>query len=55
MLTEDKRGDNYGFTQSNKHTYNITVKQTFEKIQTIELKRPIQSTRLTQNKQLSQA
>jgi hypothetical protein len=39
----------------NKHTYNITVKQTSEKIQTIELKQPIQSTRLTQNKHSSQA
>jgi hypothetical protein len=39
----------------NKHTYNITVKQTFEGSQTNGLKQPIQGTRLTQNKHLSQA
>jgi hypothetical protein len=38
----------------NKHTYNITVKQTFEKIQMNEFKQPIKSTRLTQIKHLSQ-
>jgi hypothetical protein len=44
-----------GHYLDNKHTYNITIKQSFEKIQMNELKQPIQSTRLTQNKNLSQA
>jgi hypothetical protein len=39
----------------NKHTYNITVKRTLEKIQINGLKQPIQSTSLTQNKNLSQS
>jgi hypothetical protein len=48
LLRENLIGDN-------NHTYNITIKQTLEKIQTNGLKKPIQSTRLTQNKHLSQA
>jgi hypothetical protein len=39
----------------NNHTYNITVSQKIEKIQTNELKQSIQDTRLTQNKYLSKA
>jgi hypothetical protein len=44
-----------GHYLDNQHTYNITVKQTFERIQMNGLKQPIQSTRLTQNNHLSQA
>jgi hypothetical protein len=39
----------------NNHTYHITVKQTIEKIQTNELEKSIQGTRLTQNMHLFQA
>jgi hypothetical protein len=44
-----------GHYLDNKHTYNITIKQSFEKIQMNRLKQPIQGTRLTQNKHSSQA
>jgi hypothetical protein len=44
-----------GHYQDNKHTNNITIKQSFEKIQTNGLKQSIQGTRLTQNKHLSRA
>jgi hypothetical protein len=40
MLTEDNEVTTMAYLD-NKHTYNITIKQSFEKIQTNGLKQPI--------------